>query len=184
MAWIVVGGLVLLALGVGIRLIVVSYRRLFSDEHFLEISKSIGSLKTAAISNIETDDDLPSSPDDPRVLRTTAGLAIFYTVRNENGLYIHHYSVSVPGRHTAHAVGATFILFAAKLLGFSRDHSHFLIGESTVHHCEVRLSWSEHEKVATSPVPEVSLADIQAFRVGMPGARREIEWHRLVPPRG
>jgi hypothetical protein len=64
----------------------------------------------------------------------------------------------------AHAVGETFVLFSAKLLGVPFESLALGVGRSTVHHAEFHLSPTEQAEFAGRPVPEVSLADITAFR--------------------
>src|SRR5687768_8172562 len=94
------------------------YRKLFAEAHLFQVGKGIGALKHAALSNIGVEDPQASrsTADDPRWLRTDAGLVLAYTISNDGpGEYVHYASVSVSGTYTAHAVGETFILLWAKL---------------------------------------------------------------------
>jgi hypothetical protein len=88
------------------------YGRIFADAHLIEIGRAAATLKAAALASCDTE---PSSAADPRILQTSANLAIVYTVRKDDTRYVHHCSVSVRDGYTAHSVGRTFVVFAAKL---------------------------------------------------------------------
>lgn len=132
------------------------YGRIFADAHFIELGGAAAKIKAAALSN---QDNLPSSADDLRIHQTSANVAIVYTVRKDDTRYVHHCSVSVPGGPTTHAVGRTFVAFAAKLFGLPLDRMVFAVAPSTVHHGEVTLDAEEHAAVAAAPVPEVSASN-------------------------
>jgi hypothetical protein len=118
-----------------------AYRRLFADDHLLEVARGVTRIKAAALDKvIATDEDEVRSPADPRVVVTSAGLALLYTVRRVEDRFVHHYSVSVAGGYTAHAVGETFVLFVARRLGVPSESLSLGVGRSTVHHAEFRLS--------------------------------------------
>ncbi|HEV3191899.1 MAG TPA: hypothetical protein VGY54_15415 [Polyangiaceae bacterium] len=158
------------------------YRRLFSDEHFIEIGRSGAGLKAAALESA-TDGvaDGMRGPSDPRMLVTSAGLAIAYTVHKNDLEFIHHCSVGVSGDITAHGVGATFVAFAITLVGLPIHKARFQVGESTVHHAEATLSAEEHEKMARAAVPEVSGANVVEFRRAALAMRGAITWTALRP---
>jgi len=156
------------------------YTRLFADEHFLEVSRGVRQIKGAALDNlIASDRTEPNSPDDPRAVVTTAGLALLYTVRRVEGCFVHHYSVSVAEGYTAHAVGEMFVLFVAKLMGVPFASLALGVGRSTVHHAEFVLSSDEQIQLEQRPVLQVSLAEITAFRAEWLEARKHVEWQRL-----
>src|SRR3954468_3534958 len=138
-----------------------SYRQLFADEHFIAIGRGAAHLKAAAIAQIiQTDSDHPASPNDPRILKTPAGLAIVYTVQKRESGFVHHCSVSVSGRYTAHAVGGTFVIFIMKLIGIPIERSQFEIGASTVHHGEATLDQAAHGALLRVPPQEVSASNV------------------------
>lgn len=179
LGWIC-GGLVIVALVAWIVFRWTTYGRIFADAHFTEVAQGVARLKVAALERVVTTDaDEVRSPTDPRVLVTKAGLALVYTVRRLEDRFVHHYSVSVAGGFTAHAVGETFVLFAAKLLGVPFETLALGVGRSTVHHAEFQLSPSEQTEFAGRPVPEVSLAEIEAFRKEWFEARKRLQWQRL-----
>lgn len=158
------------------------YRRLFADEHFFEIAHACPRLKAAALERpIIDEQDMPRTPDDPRALVTRAGLAIVYTVRPQESELVHHCSVSVPGGYTAHAVGATFVVFLAKLIGLPIEKSSFVIGSSTVHHLDASLSPEDHARVVAHAVPEVSESNYPEVRRNVQDAIRRVTWVRLGP---
>src|SRR5262245_26350559 len=76
------------------------YRRLFAFPHLLEFGQGLAAVKQAAIRDvIASDANGVQSPDDARILRTSAGLVLLYTVSpGATGTYVHHASVSTPGR--------------------------------------------------------------------------------------
>src|SRR5262249_45910610 len=138
-----------------------TYRRLFGDDHFLEIAKAAARLKAAGVEQLtQTDSDLPSSSDDPRILLTSAGLAIVYTVRQEEAAFRHHCSVGVQRGITANAVGGTFLMYVARLLGLPIERMQFEIGKSTVHHGEVVLDAAQHEALVSARVPPVTASNV------------------------
>jgi hypothetical protein len=156
------------------------YRRLFADAHFVEVARGVDRLKDAALERvIVSDEDEVASPADRRTLVTSAGLALLYTVRAVEGRFVHHYSVSVAGRYTAHAVGETFTLFVAKLLGLPFEALALGVGRSTVHHAEFRLSAGEQAEFAARPVPVVSAAEVAVFRSEWVEASKRLRWERL-----
>jgi hypothetical protein len=152
------------------------YGRIFSDAHVIEIGRAVASLKTAALAN---DDTKPSSPGDPHS-HTSAYLAIVYTVRKDDTGYVHSCSVSVRNGYTAHAVGRTFVAFAAKLLGLPLDRMAFVVTPSTVHYGEVTLDSEEHAALAAAPVLEVSASNARELvRAAMD---MQLAWKRIGAP--
>ncbi len=176
----VCAGLVVAALVAWVVYRAAVYRRLFADEHFLEVARGLGRVKTAALDGVTAaGEEAVPSPADLNVLVTRAGLAVLYTVRQAEGEFVHHYSVSVVGGYTAHAVGETFVLFVAKLLGVPFGSLALGVGRSTVHHAEFRLSAAEQAEFAARPVPEVSPAEVTAFRQEWAEASKQLRWQRL-----
>ena len=153
------------------------YSRLFADAHWLEVGRGLGRVKAAALARvIRGDGDVPAGADDPRILATSAGLAIVYTVSEGAEGFVHHCSVSVIGGPTAHGVGGTFVSFAAKLLGLPHAELQCHVGSSTVHHAELSLDAARHAAVAALPVPELTRADLPALRREALEARRGVTW--------
>jgi hypothetical protein len=156
------------------------YRRIFADRHFVEVAQGVARIRSAALSRvIVSDDDVVRSPNDPRALVTSAGLALLYTIRRAENQFVHHYSVSLAGGYTAHAVGETFVLFVAKLFGVPFETLALGVGRSTVHHAEFELPQTEQAAFAGRQVLKVSPAEIAAFREEWIEARERLRWERL-----
>ncbi|MGH8778597.1 hypothetical protein [Paraburkholderia sp.] len=155
------------------------YRPVFADRHFVEVARNVAQIKAAALEQHGDDGYRPA--DDPRAQVTTAGLALVYTIVQRDDRFIHHYSVSIPGGVTPHAVGERFILFVARLLGVPFDTLALSSSESsTVHHAQFQLSQSGQEVFATRPVPEVTKIEIAAFRTEFNEARKDLRWTRVA----
>jgi hypothetical protein len=98
-------------------------------------------------------------------MQTSAGLVFVYTVSiDPAGTYVHHASVSIPGRVTAHAVGETFILLWAKLLGVGYDRLVLQVSPATVHHATFVLDESEQAAFAQRPVETPAADMLKAFQ--------------------
>src|SRR5262249_31753325 len=151
------------------------YRRLFADEHFLEIAQAAAGLKAAAFERANMGE--PTTPSDPRILMTRCGLAVVYTLRRTEEDFIHHFSVSVAGSITAHAVGATFVTFVSQIIGLPLATMRFEIAPSTVHQGEATLGQDEHERLAGSPTPAISTISVAEFRRACQEARRALVWN-------
>jgi hypothetical protein len=182
--WILLG-LVVAAAAAFVLLRTGSYRRLFADEHFIAIGRGARSLKAAALARvIQTDDDAPTSPSDPRILTTPAGLAVVYTVAESGSGFVHHCSVSVVGGYTGNAIGGTFVVFVMKVIGLPIERSKFEIGASTVHHGEVTLDQTEHDDLVCAPTTEVSSSNVDELRRAAFDARSGIQWKRAASTGG
>jgi hypothetical protein len=115
---------------------------------------------------------------DPRVLISSAGLILAYTVRQVGQRFVHHYSVSVSGGYTARAAGETFVLLTAWLIGVPYERLSLSVGRSTVHHAAFELSHTENEALRAREVPPLSPADIAAFRKEWMSVRDRLSWRR------
>jgi hypothetical protein len=153
------------------------YGRLFGDEHWLEIGRGIAGTKAAALGRvIETDGDAPVSRGDPRIIATSSGLVIVYTVQKREADFVHHCSVGTRGGATAHAVGSTFVVLVAKLLGLPTEKTTYQIADSTIHHAEAVVDEAEHLALAAAPVPEVSAGNVAELRRDVMEAREGVRW--------
>jgi hypothetical protein len=153
------------------------YGRLFSDRHYLEFAGAAVALKQAALDRpIVTDSDGIESRSDPRCLSTSAGLAIVYTVSPVDSGLLHQCSVSVAGDLTARAVGESFVLLMAKLIGLPLDKLRVQISRSTVHHALAILSPSEHARLASAPVFELTADNVERVRCEIRDLRANPEW--------
>jgi hypothetical protein len=175
--WALLGlGALVIALWLGLR--ARRYTRVFSDEHWREVARGMAGVKAAALARIiRIEGDEPNTKDDPRVLTTSAGLAIIYTVSERAGRFVHHCSISAIGGPTTHALGGTFTIYVAKLLGLPFAELRCEVAESTVHHAELSLDAAEHVALVAAPVPDVSLIDITALRREALATKAQIAWH-------
>ena len=175
-----------LVVGVGVVLIVLwlatrarRFAALFGDPHLLEIGRGLVRVKAAALAHVMRDErDGPTAGDDPRVLATSAGLAIVYTVSERGQRFVHHCSISVIGGPTAHAVGGAFVMFVAKLLGLAQPELQCHVAPSTVHHIQLELDPARHAALAALPLPELSPRALQALRREALEARSRVTWQR------
>jgi hypothetical protein len=161
-----------------------SYRRLFADRHLVEFSQGLAAVKQAALRNIAPADggDIQSA-DDARILRTSADLALLYTATIRSpGRYVHHASVSIPGRVTAHAVGATYILLWARLLGVGYERLSLGVSPATVHHAEFELNEEEQADFVQRTVDVPTAEWLQAFRAECLAARESLTWNPIASP--
>lgn len=110
------------------------YRRLFAPAHYRELAEKLPAARAAAIERVG--DAGPIAPDDPRVIRTSAGLAVLVTVRRAGEDYVHHLSVSVAGGYTARPVGEGFAVFVAERLGWDVARAAFGVSQRGVFHGE------------------------------------------------
>jgi hypothetical protein len=158
------------------------YRTLFSDPHLMEFGQGLAARKAAALRDvIGMSGGEIQSPDDPRILRTSAGLALVYTVSiREPATYVHHASISMPGRVTAHAVGETFILLWARLLGIEYERLALQVSPTSVHHAEFVLDENEQSSFAQRPVEAPTVALLQAFHAESARARQGLRWDRSL----
>lgn len=96
---------------------------------------------------------------------------------------MHQCSVSVVGGPTTHAVGGTFALFVAKLLGLPLAESCCEVAASTVHHVELSVDAARHAELAAATVLDVSAMDLSALRREALESRALVSWqtppHRL-----
>jgi len=156
------------------------YRRLFAVPHLMEFGQGLAAVKRAAMREVIAGDaEGGPSPDDARILQTSAGLALLYTVSlGAAGTYVHHASVSIPGRPTAHAVGETFILLWAKLLGIEYARLALDVSPMTVHHAEFVLNEQEQSDFAQRLVAAPTAEWMQAFLAECATARQNLRRDR------
>jgi len=181
LVWIVVA-LAIAWLGVVLAARSRRYRLLLADAHFLELGGAMARVKAATLANVmHSEADGPASAEDPRIVTTSAGLAVVYTISSRSPSdFVHHCSVSVIGGRTAHAVGGTFVIFVAKLVGLPIDKMRFEVGNTTVHHGQVSLDPAQHAELAATAVWEVAPDAVAELRRSCFEARSSVFWHRTA----
>ena len=142
------------------------YTKVFSDDHFHEMAARLPALKRAALARLVfSESDAVCTPEDPRGMLTSAGLAVLYLIGREGRWFHHDLSVSLPIRaYTIHAVGYVFSCFLTRLLGIGMKRLHLHISVRRIHHAEFTLSADEHEQFAERPVTPLSSEELAAFR--------------------
>ncbi len=158
-----------------------AYNRVFSDEHFQEVSARLPALKRAALERvIVPGSDAVCMSEDPRGLLTSAGLTVLYLVGREGDWFHHDLSINSPScGYTTHAVGEMFIYFLVRLLGVEMDRLRLGVSPRAVHHAAFTLSTGEHEQFAGQPVTPVSPEELAAFRRDWALSWREERWERI-----
>jgi hypothetical protein len=157
------------------------YNAIFANEHFIEFARGVAGVKAAAYAEmLDLSEVRPLPPGDHRVFLSSAGIALVYTISPRNARFDHHFSVSFAGWYTPKAVGESFVLLTAKALGVPYHRLDLGVGGSTAHHADLQLSEEEHEAMRHRPVPELSLADVEAFRKEWTNARPTLEWRDLT----
>ena len=156
------------------------YRRLFAVPHLMEVGQGLAGVKQTAMRDmIASEAKGVESPDDARILRTSAGLVLLYTIgQGAPGTYVHHASISIPGRPTAHAVGETFILLWAKLLGIEYGRLALDVSPMTVHHAEFVFNEQEQSEFAQRPIEAPTAEWLQAFLAECTTARQNLRRDR------
>jgi len=169
---VLVGALVLL---VGSRMR--RYGRLFATGHYRELADRLPAARTRALECAEEDGEL--ALDDPRVIFTSAGLAVFVTIRREADVFVHHASVST-GAYTTQAVGRTFMVFVAERLGWEFDGVRFTYSPQ-VFHAEMVLD-ADGQRAWAGRVVEGGVADDVHARAMRRG--QELEFAALMAAQG
>lgn len=124
---------------------------IFSDKHYAEVAQGLVGVKAAALARVN-EDESPPTPDDPRVLRTSADLVVLYTITPQKSEFAHQYSVSTAGRVTLGAVGEIFSVYIAYLLGVDVSRIECRVSENRVFHTYFTLTPDEQEEFAARPV--------------------------------
>jgi hypothetical protein len=171
-------------------------RTLSSDEHFQEVAAKVPALKQGALENpVLAEKDAPQppdeatglltsiligwynfgvvtpAPDDPRCIRTTAGLTVIYTVIPDGVKYDHHLWLTLPAAARGAAIMgpqmyqvlSTLSSFIARLLGVEK-WSVQPRGLPNVQHVVFTMSCEENEEFVKRPVLTLSAEWLKTFR--------------------
>jgi hypothetical protein len=136
---------------------------LYGDKHFLAFAEALTSTLKDALQGIEEDG---GSGD----LSTEMGIRLFYTIeRNEQGLYDHHYSLSLAGtrgRKTAW-LARPFALFPIAYLDMPSTEFEFEQSGTGVFHVGFQLNEAEQKKFAGSSFASTTADELPALREKM-----------------
>jgi hypothetical protein len=162
------------------------YSLMFGDVHYAEVAEGIRTAKAAAIamSGVETD-DAPLTAEDSRVFRTSQNLAVAYTINRDASGFTHHYSISVVGEPTTHAVGERFAAFIARILGVSSvgigpQQLQCGFSEANVHHVEFEMTPEEEQAFVTLPVVIPMPETAKAINADMVQLREQMRFAPMV----
>jgi hypothetical protein len=155
------------------------YKRVFADEHFLEIARRVAALKAGALERIDDQEGLADPRTDPRAMITGAPLVFVYTINTDGSNYDHQLSVSVPG-YTAHAVGDMFLRWALELLDVDLDDCELVILPSTVHFVHWRYGAEQQARFVARPLAEADKARLAEFRQARRTSGVSNRWRRQI----
>ncbi len=110
---------------------------LFADSHLAQLAAALPELKQQALSG---------SAEQPASFRTST-LAVAYTIRGEDGIWVHHLSVSSPVT-PARAAGTFFLGLVRGLLGLEAYPQEAFVSQSHVFHLIVQLTEDEQQTFA------------------------------------
>ena len=158
-------------------------KKIFSDAHLIEIAERLGPVKAAAEVAAEEEDGVVQ-PDDPRVLRTSAQIVIFYTISRDGDVYSHHYSLKDQYGITADAVGATLTLYVGRLLGVAPEALTLQRSDMHVYHAEFALTEEQHRELTRRPVLVPSAVEAKALFQECLAARSRVTFVPFSVPDG
>jgi len=174
-------------------------RTLSSDAHFQEVAGKVPALKQAALENpVRAEQDAPQpvdqatglltsiltgwynfgagtqGPEDPRCMRTTAGLTVTYAVIPDGGKYDHHLWLRLPAAARGAAIMGrqmdevliTLSCFVARLLGVEK-WSFQPRGLPYVQQVVFTMNSEENEEFAKRPGQILSPEWLKVFRQQM-----------------
>ena len=142
------------------------YSRIFSDDHVVEFSRALSDMKPALLAHIDDEDAgevLLLLPGDLRTMQTSPGLFAAYTITKRGGRYAHHFSLRDRQGYTAAAVGTTFGIIAALVLGVDPKTLRVGRSENTVYHVEFELDEDQQRAFAERPPREVTRENARAL---------------------
>jgi hypothetical protein len=122
--------------------------KIFSDEHLIEIAEQFETIKPLAINLSDIDEERFALEDDPRAFITSGEISMYYTIHKdrESNLFYHHFSLKDQYGVTVHGVGATLVLYIARLLNIAPDILTIERSPQHVFHVSFELT-QEQERV-------------------------------------
>ena len=143
---------------------------LFSDEHLVQVAALLPELKQRALAR--TDDDRPSG--------STPAITLGDTIREDEGMWVHHLSVSSPVT-PARAAGTFFLGMVRGALGIAGSPAEVFVSQNQVFHLIVRLSEAEQEAFVARPVDVGSPIELREMAIAGRGALLPRLVERAVP---
>ncbi|MES2462967.1 MAG: hypothetical protein V4671_20475 [Armatimonadota bacterium] len=127
-------------------------KQIFSDAHLIEIAEQLEAVKPLAVHLAEVSEAPFALEDDPRAFMTGAGIVLYYTISHDDGLYFHHFSLKDSYGITPHAVGATLVVYVARLFSVSPEILTVERSQQQVFHVSFKLSGEEQKAFARTPL--------------------------------
>lgn len=157
------------------------YTKVFGDEHFREVAARLPALKRAALERlVYSAPEAVCTPEDPRGMLTSAGLAVLYLIGREGLCFHHDLSVSWPRRaSTPKVVGSLFLCFLARLLGIGMERLGFRVSSRTVHHAVFTLNPQEQQQFANRSITCLSSEELATFRRDWTLSWQTGSWERI-----
>jgi len=152
------------------------YRGLFSVDHYREVAQVLENLRSQAVFRPLVGEEVMDWGEDPRTAFTSRNLALAYTIRQEEGLFIHHLSVTTPPRGgITFAAGETFVSFFAWRLGLKPAECSAFMGVS-VFHLEFTISEQNQKAFMERSLSLPSGIDLETIRGEVLRVREQIEF--------
>lgn len=183
MVWVMsaVGVVLFLGMMVVVLMMIVKgpgYRRIFAARHFVEFGGLVAAAGKAGCT-LMNEPPIEPANEDGRLVVSSAGLVFVYSVDEEAGEYVHRLSVSIAGKYTPHALGGTFTVFAAQVLGLDPTKGKVGISPNRVHHAEFLLQRAEQAEFErrTPTVPKEEQVSVIHKECGE--LRDRLDWAKI-----
>jgi thiamine pyrophosphate-dependent acetolactate synthase large subunit-like protein len=136
-------------------------------------------VKPLAVNLADVGEEKFALEDDPRAFVTRAGIVIYYTISRNDNLYSHHFSLTDRYGITAHAVGATLVVYIGLLLNIPPDILTVERSEQQVFHASFDLTEAEQAMFVASPLQTPTLAKVRAMLEECREARHTLVVHPI-----
>ena len=161
------------------------YKRIFSDDHLLEVWSDVRRVKAIAIEALGE----PSSAGDQGSIdaaisrgqrfTTSAGMTFIYTIDREGDGYHHHISMSDP-RVLAMAAATYFAVFLGEILSIDVRDATLQSSSRLVCHLSFELDESNEQKFAAQPVAPPDAQMLPEIRKRVLAIKRQLRVVRLA----
>ncbi len=157
--------------------------RLLAEGHLLEVARQLDAVKRAACRlPLSSPAAFAPIPQDPRLLATSAGLLVFYTISRDGSSSSHQLSLSVVGGYTPHRAGETLLFFLTRLLGVAYDRLELTVSASTVHHAQFVLNEKEQAELLRRPIKPPQRDRLVELRREWALLHRAVHWQQILQP--
>jgi hypothetical protein len=147
------------------------YKRLFADEHIVELAERLTKAKAACLALLEKpyagDKKFrnEAARDEGNLFVTSARLSVYYTIDREDRDYRHHISIAYSGGVLALSGGQHFAGILNELLHLDLlSRASMWQSKRTVFHITFALNAGEQDRFANDPVHIPALDELPAVR--------------------